>query len=42
MNGSEILTMVSALAVTGPLAWFFFAPRKSQRAAVEDGARWWR
>ncbi len=39
MNGSEIFTVVGALAVTGLLAWFFFGPKKSQRATVEDGVQ---
>jgi Cu+-exporting ATPase len=37
MNGSVAVVILSALVLTGALAWFFFGPRKSSHAQLEDG-----
>lgn len=31
----DVIVVVGALALTGLLAWYFFAPRASKRAAVD-------
>ncbi|MDC5697978.1 heavy metal translocating P-type ATPase [Intrasporangium calvum] len=37
MSLSDGAILLSATALTGLLAWYFFAPKKSRRASVEDG-----
>lgn len=37
MNGIDGVVILSALVLTGALAWFFFGPRKSSHAQLEDG-----
>ena len=39
MLGPQILTAVVALLLTGALAWYFFGPRKSGRAALDQGVQ---
>ena len=37
MNAGDASVILSALVLTGLFAWFFFGPRKSIRAQLEDG-----
>ena len=39
MNGTDLLLVAGALVLTGLLGWYFFGPKRSHRAALEDGVQ---
>ena len=39
MSFSEVAVIAGAVALTVLLVWFFFGPKKSHRANVEDGVQ---
>lgn len=39
MSMGELSIVVSGLALTGLLAWYFFGPKKSHRAELDDGVQ---
>ncbi|NMM33114.1 MAG: heavy metal translocating P-type ATPase [Phycicoccus sp.] len=39
MNVSDVVIIVVAAALTGLIAWYFFGPKKSRRADIDDGVQ---
>ena len=39
MSISDVLTIITAAVLTGVLAWYFFGPKKSRAAEIEDGVQ---
>jgi Cu+-exporting ATPase len=39
MNGSDLLIVLGAVVLTALLGWYFFGPKRSHRAALEDGVQ---
>lgn len=39
MSVSELSIVVAGLALTGLLAWYFFGPKKSHQAELDDGVQ---
>jgi len=39
MDVGDVLTVIGAVSLTGLLGWFFFGPKKTRRADVEDGVQ---
>jgi Cu+-exporting ATPase len=39
MNVSDVVIIVVAVALTGLMAWYFFGPKKSRRADIDDGVQ---
>ncbi len=39
MNANDILIVVAALVVTALMGWYFFGPKRSHRAELEDGVQ---